>query len=452
MNSSPMDVISAVLRDAPGLSGDFKRDAAAYSPYWARLDDIQTRLGGAVSNNQTIVLELRRHAGDSRAAFLDRHAETLYARLTDNYRRHVRIEQLVADAVEQVPGLAPSPGALAYDQSLKLGDKPGCEIHQGILLSKILALPRAGHHLCHAMLLPRPESAEALAKFTHDGALDFGCVRVERRGQAARVTLSAPQRLNSEDHTTLAAFETAVDVVSMDPGSKIGILRGDAVSHPKYAGRYLFGSGINLTALYYGKVPYLFYVVRDLGLVNKLFRGIARPDRDPSEVGGGTVEKLWIAMVEGFAIGGACQLLLVMDHVIAEANAYMNLPARKEGIIPGMANLRLPRFVGERIARQAIMGERRLDCDSAEGRMICDEVVVPGTIEAAVDRTVEHMTGSGIVSAEGNRRAFRIGVEPFDLFRQYAAVYAREQAYCHLSPALVGNLERHWNASRRKAS
>ena len=42
----------------------------------------------------------------------------------------------------------------------------------------------------------------------------------------------------------------------------------------------------------------------------------------------------------------------------------MTLPARKEGIIPAMANLRLPRFVGDRIARQAIMYERRIDCDS----------------------------------------------------------------------------------------
>ena len=31
------------------------------------------------------------------------------------------------------------------------------------------------------------------------------------------------------------------------------------------------------------------------------------------------------------------------------------------------------------------------------------------------------------------------------------ALYAREQAYCHFSPALIANLERHWNATQRKA-
>ncbi len=139
-----------------------------------------------------------------------------------------------------------------------------------------------------------------------------------------------------------------------------------------------------------------------------------------------------------------------MDYVVAGSDAYMTLPARKEGIIPGAANLRLPRFVGARIARQAILMGRRLDCDSPEGRMICDEVVPPGEVDAAVARAVEDFTGSGTVSAAGNRRAFRVGEEPLDAFRRYMAVYAREQAYCHFSPALIANLEKHWNAAQRQ--
>ena len=47
-------------------------------------------------------------------------------------------------------------------------------------------------------------------------------------------------------------------------------------------------------------------------------------------------EKPWIAAVDTFAIGGACQFLLVMDYVIAEQGSYFVLPARKEGIIPGL--------------------------------------------------------------------------------------------------------------------
>jgi thioesterase DpgC len=136
--------------------------------------------------------------------------------------------------------------------------------------------------------------------------------------------------------------------------------------------------------------------------------------------------------------------------VVAASDAYMTLPARKEGIIPGAANMRMPRFTGDRIARQAILSGRRLDCDTPEGRMICDEIVPPAEMDAALDRVVHDLTSSGVVSAASNRRAFRVSEEPLDTFRRYMAVYAREQAYCHFSPALIGNLEKHWNAQQRK--
>jgi thioesterase DpgC len=76
--------------------------------------------------------------------------------------------------------------------------------------------------------------------------------------------------------------------------------------------------------------------------------------------------------------------------------------------------------------------------------MICDEIVAPDGMDAAIEKTVEKLTGSGVVSAAGNRRAFRAGQEPLELFRRYMAVYAREQAYCHFSPALISNLEKNW--------
>jgi thioesterase DpgC len=227
------------------------------------------------------------------------------------------------------------------------------------------------------------------------------------------------------------------------------------VQSGKFSGRRVLGSGINLTHLYHGKVPFIWYLERDLGVVNKIYRGLAREDavlddvmRD--DVNGKTLEKPWIAAVEGFAIGGHCQYLLVMDYILAASDAYLTLPARKEGIIPGAANLRLPRFVGDRIARQAIMAERRIECDSAEGRLICDEVVAQAEMDGAIERVVEKLTGSGVVSAAGNRRAFRVAQEPLDLFRNYFAVYALEQAYCHFSPALIANLEQNWNAKNRK--
>ena len=426
-----MDTVVA----APALSGDFAADVAAFSAYWR----------GNLGNSG------KQAARDARYAFLRRHARTLYDKLTDNRRKFVRLERLAYEAPSLVPGLVPTRAEVDAESEKRQADKDGIEIDQGILFNQFLADPECGRHLVHAMLLPREESAEALAKFRRDGRLDLGTAKVERQGKAAVLLLSNKRFLNAEDNFTQTATEIGADVCILDSGSQVAVLRGDVVPEGKYAGRRVFNAGINLTHIYYGKIPFLWFLIRDMGFVNKMFRGLARPDVPPDEVSGDSIEKLWIAAVETFAIGGGCQILLATDFNIAARDAYMTLPARKEGIIPAMANLRMARFTGDRIARQAIMYERRIDCDSDAGRLICDEVVPPEQMDAAIEKAVEGLTTSGSVGAIGNRRALRLAAEPFDLFRQYAALYAREQALCHFSPALISNLEKFWNAQSRKA-
>jgi (3,5-dihydroxyphenyl)acetyl-CoA 1,2-dioxygenase len=371
-------------------------------------------------------------------------ARSLYDDLTARRSRFLRVDELCRLAAEK--GALPQADALAAEARLPLREKRGLEKAQGGFLAEILADPAAGTHLCHAMLLPHPRSAEKLAEFDRAGTLELAGARLERQGKAAVLTMRNPRYLNAEDESTLEGMEIAVDVALLDRKTEVCVLRGDFVEHPKYAGRRLFGAGINLTHLYQGKIRYLWYLIRDLGLVNKLYRGTALPDRSPEIV---SSEKLWVAAVEGFAIGGHCQILLAVDHTLAAEDAYLTLPARKEGIIPGAANLRLPRFVGDRIARQAILAELRIECASPAGRMICDEIIPSRKMDEAVNATVEKLTGSGVVSAAGNRRAIRAGQEPLDLFRRYMAVYAREQAQCHFSPALIANLEKNWNAANR---
>jgi thioesterase DpgC len=446
--------MDSVVSAPAAASGDFAADSATFSAYWRDAADQLARLPAKPSRDaaQHDVAEgLKRAAREARFTFLRRHARTLYDRLTGSRSRFVRIERLVYDAATLVPGLVPTKAQVEAEAALRQSEKDGVEIDQGILCNQFLADPDCGLHLCHAMLLPREESAEALARFQRDGRLDLGFARVERQGKAAVLLLANRRFLNSEDNSTQAATEIGADVCILDRRSEVAVLRGDVVPEGKYAGRRVYNAGINLTHLYYGKIPFLWFLVRDMGFVNKMFRGLARPDVPPDEVAGDSIEKLWISAVETFAIGGGCQILLATDFNIAGRDAYMTLPARKEGIIPAMANLRLSRFVGDRLARQAIMYERRIECDSEVGRMICDEVVPPSEIDATIERVIDRLTGSGAVGAIGNRRALRLGVEPLDAFRRYAALYAREQAYCHFSPALISNLELYWNAQNRKA-
>ena len=177
-------------------------------------------------------------------------------------------------------------------------DKDGLEIDQGLLISHILGHEQAGHHLCHAMLLPHPGAQDALATLAADGALDLGAVRLERHGRAVHLIMCNPRYLNAEDQTTIDAMEIGVDMAILDPATDIAVLRGGPVDHPKYRGRRVFGSGINLTHLYRGKIPFVWFLQRELGFVHKFLRGVARPEALPDDVHGVGIEKPWIAAVE----------------------------------------------------------------------------------------------------------------------------------------------------------
>ncbi|UPJ51553.1 enoyl-CoA hydratase/isomerase family protein [Bradyrhizobium sp. 200] len=387
--------------------------------------------------------------------FFRRHAVPMYRELTREGTQSLRVDALLWAAADRWPNILPTRAELAAESERMQADKDGLEIHQGLFISQIMANAQTGHHLIRSMLRPRVESLALLPEFIAAGYVDLGTAHVELRGEAGHVTICNEKYLNSEDDTVVGPLEIATDLTLLHPEVKIGVLRGSAVSHPKYQGQRVFSSGINLTRIYQGKQSYLSFLFRSMGLHNKLYRGVLvddEPDRldTPIEEPERTLEKLWIAAVDKFAIGGGCQLLLVVDYVIAEAGSYFNLPARKEGFLPGAANLRLSRFVGERLAREAILFDRKFYADTPEGRLIANEVVPTDEMDLAVSRCIARAVGSGMVSPGANRKAIRQQTEPLEAFRNYLTTYAFEQAFLHLSDQLIVNLERDWNARQRK--
>jgi len=437
----------------PAPESPFETARVAACAHLSRGDDLLRRLPlpadrNAAEAEAAAFLKAALDAGRSR--FLRAHADAVYAVLTDGLRRAIRDEELVYAAADRFPGLVPTRTQMAAERARALPDKEGIEIAQGLLLSFVLASPRSGAHLVWSMLRPTEEALARLDDFRATGVADLGETYLERRGRAAYLEIRNDRHLNAEDCVTLPTTEVAVDLALLDPEIEVGVVRGAVVSHPRYAGRRVFGAGLNLTHLYHGRIDYLFFVTRDLGYVNKLFRGLSAEEHRPGEPEE-TTEKLWVAAVETFAIGGACQILHTVDHVIAARGSRLYLPARKEGILPGASNLRLPRSVGDRLARQAILSGLEFEAGTPHGNLLCDEVVDSSDeMDAAIARRVEALTSSGLVNAAGNRRALRVGAESLDLFREYMATFCREQAHCHLSPALVRNLEQHWNAHERR--
>ena len=370
--------------------------------------------------------------------------------VTDGGRRELRCGELVYEAAERFPGLVPSRVQIEEERTHLQKEKRGLEIAQGEFFAQVLADPVRGQRLIHAMGRPRREALARLEEFKAGGRVDLGTVALERRENVGWITLQNLPSLNAEDDASTAALETAVDLALSDPSIEVAVLRGAPMTHPKHAGRRIFGSGINLTHLYQGQISLVeFMLERELGCVSKMFRGLSPVRARDDGLEEGRIEKPFLAAVDAWAIGGACQWLLVMDGVVAERGSFFNLPARKEGIIPGCANLRLPRFVGERLAKQAIFMNLEFQADSTSGRLLADRVVASDQVQAEVSDLARELTAAGPTSLIANRRALRAAYEPLDVFRRYLATYAIEQARCLYSPALIDNLERNWDARRR---
>ncbi|QJY49939.1 enoyl-CoA hydratase/isomerase family protein [Pseudonocardia broussonetiae] len=435
------------------LTGDFEKDAALASEHFALLDEQLAALPPKperTAEQQERADALLDDGRGVRARFLDRHVEAVYDALTDGGARLLRVAELAYAAADLVPGLVPTRERIAQERRHPQKHKDGWEYDQGILISRVLDHPRTGYHLLHAMAQPRREALDLLEEFRRTDRVDLGSCLLERRANVGHLTITYQKYLNAEDDESTAAMETATDLVLLDDRIEVGLLRGAVSEHPKYAGRRVFDTGVNLTRLYHGEVSLIeFFIERELGLITKWYRG--------HSLGSGAVsaveerhEKPWIAAVDTFAIGGGCQYLLVMDRVVARSGAYVNLPARREGFLPGCGNMRLPRFVGERVARQGIFFNRDIYVDSPEGRMIVDDLVVDEEgVQAAIANAVEALTATGPVGVGANRTEMRVGVEPLEAFRHYMANLSILQARCMYSPAIIRNLEQAWDPARR---
>ncbi|MBV7700851.1 enoyl-CoA hydratase/isomerase family protein [Streptomyces sp. TRM70350] len=433
---------------APGTARSaLEQDARALTAQLAgvrtHLDRLPQRPDRSAAQQHTA----RRLLAEARAAreeFLGRHVREVYATLTEGLGRVPRVAELLAAAARHYPGLVPAEADLAADRAREQRAKEGWEIDQGIFVAHVLGDRPSGRHLLHAMTRPRQRALRLLDEFHQRDAVDLGPVAVHHKNGVGHVTFQNHRYLNAEDDASNQALEIAVDLVLLDDRIDVGVLRGGTATHPKWAGRRVFGAGINLTHLRQGRISLVdFFLDRELCAVNKMYRGHSGAFTGEAEPRSAR-EKPWIATVDAFAIGGGCQFLLVMDHVVAQKEAYVNLPAGREGIIPGCGVLRLPRFVGEQLARQAVLFNRDIPVDSPEGRMIVSEALPAAELDAATDRAVEGLRAMGTTSVLANRRALRMSVEPQDAFRRYMANYAREQGYCAHSQAVTDNLDRTW--------
>ncbi|MGE4578275.1 MAG: enoyl-CoA hydratase-related protein [Desulfuromonadales bacterium] len=219
------------------------------------------------------------------------------------------------------------------------------------------------------------------------------------RGVAV-LTLNRPRVLNAMDQETLDELDRAFSELFADEAVRAIVLTG--------AGEKSFAAGGDISGLL--KLDPL--AARRLALqVQKTFAAI---EKGPKPV---------IAAVNGFALGGGCELALCCDIRLASEMASFGQPEINIGILPGFGgSQRLPRLVGKGRAKEMLFTGDRIDAVEAFRIGLVNRVVPADQLLIEARRLAEKMAAKGRVALQLNKQAVENGLEmDFDRACAYEA-------------------------------
>ena len=182
---------------------------------------------------------------------------------------------------------------------------------------------------------------------------------VERRGRVAVITINRPQKLNALNIQTRAEGAAALEELREDESVRVVVITG--------AGEKAFVAGADISE-FEGRTA---VSQRDVMTARSLFTAV---DTFPKPV---------IAMINGFCLGGGCELALSCDIRVASETARFGQPEINLGIIPGGGGTqRLTHLVGETKAMELILTGDRIDAQTAFRLGLVNLVVPAADLEA----------------------------------------------------------------------
>ena len=213
-------------------------------------------------------------------------------------------------------------------------------------------------------------------------------VSVEKKNAVAVVTIDRPEALNALNSEVLEALERAVDAVLSDESVRVIIFTG--------AGRaFVAGADIGEMA--------------DLGMEEGrafgrrgqiLFRKIDR------------AEKQTIAAVNGFALGGGCELAMACDMRIASEYAVFGQPEVGLGITPGFSGTqRLTAIVGKAKAAEIILSAANIDAVTAEKLGLVNRMVPADKLMEEAEALAVKIASNAPLAVKWANSAIKRGLE-----------------------------------------
>ena len=185
--------------------------------------------------------------------------------------------------------------------------------------------------------------------------MDYSTIKTELESNIFTITINRPDKLNALNRTVLDELDNVIDSVYADDNIKAVIITG--------AGEKAFIAGADISE---------FISVEDNEGVSLAKRGQAlffRIENCPKPV---------IAAVNGFALGGGCELAMACHFRLASTNAKFGQPEVNLGLIPGYGGTqRLTMHIGKGKAMELMMTGNMIDADEAKSLGLINYVEAP---------------------------------------------------------------------------
>ncbi|MDG2004396.1 MAG: enoyl-CoA hydratase-related protein [Novosphingobium sp.] len=197
---------------------------------------------------------------------------------------------------------------------------------------------------------------------------DFETILVEQKGAVTVITLNRPQALNALNSTVLKELTEAFAAYEADESQGCALLTG--------SGDKAFAAGADISEMADLDATEIY----KLGFFDGWQTEIGYKNRKP-----------WIAAVNGFALGGGCELAMMADMIIASDKAKFGQPEIKLGVAPGMGGTqRLTRAIGKAKAMDLCLTGRNMDAAEAEkmglvARIFPHEELLEKALEVAAE-------------------------------------------------------------------
>ena len=212
---------------------------------------------------------------------------------------------------------------------------------------------------------------------------------LEKEGALAILYVNRPKALNALNKDTLLEMKDAITNIKNDPEVDVLIVTG--------AGDKSFVAGADIAFMQ----SLTAVEAREFGaLGQEVFRMIE------------SMEKPSIAAVNGFALGGGCELAMCCDFRIASSKAKFGQPEVGLGITPGFGGTqRLPRLVGSGMARQMLYTADVIDASEALRIGLVNNVVAPEELMDVVKGIAGRIISKGKLAVRFSKVAANEGLQ-----------------------------------------